>query len=306
MRGRRTDLMKVGAFVLVAGALLAGGLLWIAGSRFLRPVDTYTVLFRQSVTGLTAGANVEYQGVVIGRVRDVRLTSDIPPNVAVIIDVTPGTPVREDTIAALIGSIVTGIKYIELQGGSVAAAALSAGGTIPGNVASLEEMRDRLTAVLDRGVRILRRLDEEVLTPANVEKLGTAVNDLGTFADALKSAMETLRAAEASKNLGQIVTRVNDLVARVDLVVSDFYTRRDRLYGGVESALRNLDEAARDARALAQAAQAQLSGPGGPGGGLVGELTAATRRLEETIDVIRSDPSLLLWGREVPEREFEP
>jgi hypothetical protein len=37
----------------------------------------------------------------------------------------------------------------------------------------------------------------------------------------------------------------------------------------------------------------------------VAGLTEATNRLQETIDVIRSDPSVVLWGRPVPERELE-
>ena len=36
---------------------------------------------------------------------------------------------------------------------------------------------------------------------------------------------------------------------------------------------------------------------------LLHELTQATTRLKETLDVIQSDPSVLLRGRQVPERE---
>ena len=50
----RRDLFRVGVFVLVAGAVLAGGLLWIAGAHLFRHVDTYTILFTDSVTGETS------------------------------------------------------------------------------------------------------------------------------------------------------------------------------------------------------------------------------------------------------------
>src|SRR6266478_688382 len=165
----RRDTMRVGIFVLVAGALLIGSILWIAGARIFRPVDTYTVLFTDSVSGLNRSANVEYQGVVVGRVRDIYLTRDLPPKVAVIVDVEPGTPVRTDTIAALLGSLVTGIKFIQFQGGT--GDLLPPGGTIRGDVSSLEQFRDQLTDVADRASKIMRKLDEQVFTDENSTKV---------------------------------------------------------------------------------------------------------------------------------------
>ena len=38
---------------------------------------------------------------------------------------------------------------------------------------------------------------------------------------------------------------------------------------------------------------------------LIERLERARTGAEETLDIIRSDPSVLLWGRKVPEREFE-
>jgi hypothetical protein len=57
-------------------------------------------------------------------------------------------------------------------------------------------------------------------------------------------------------------------------------------------------------RKLVNTANHELGGASTSVGTLVKELTRATDRLQETIDVIRSDPSMLLWGRKVPEREM--
>ena len=57
--------------------------------------------------------------------------------------------------------------------------------------------------------------------------------------------------------------------------------------------------------ALVQTTQSQISGTGGSLGSLMGDLNATTTRLQETLDIIRSDPSVLFWGRKVPEREFQ-
>jgi phospholipid/cholesterol/gamma-HCH transport system substrate-binding protein len=304
MRRTRRDLIRVGLFVVAAGTVLVGGLLWIAGSRFLRPVDRYVVLFRQSVSGLAPGANVEYQGVVVGRVRDIRLTGDVPPNVAVDIDVEPGTPVRTDTEAELLGSIVTGIKFIELRGGTAAAPPLRAGGTIPGGVASLEQFRDRLAEIADHAVVILRRLDKEVLTPANTRKFGTLVSDLSSAAHTIDATLESLRAEETGTNLGKLVHRLSAVSERLDTVLAQLQHNGGDVYGQLESVLRHADEVAVALRDLVRVTDQQIGGERASLGALIAELTATAQRLQETLDVIRSNPSMLLWGRPVPEREL--
>src|SRR5690349_18299268 len=95
---------KVGLFVTLCFFILAGGVLWLVGSRFLQPVDVYHIIFAQSVNGLLPGAAVQYQGVTVGKVERLRLTPDTPPRVSVTIALEPGTPVRRDTQAILIGS----------------------------------------------------------------------------------------------------------------------------------------------------------------------------------------------------------
>src|SRR5437588_4623587 len=95
---RRQRTLIVGAFVAGVGVLLVIVLFWVAGSRFLRPVDRYKIVFIKSVSGLLPGAAVELNGVTVGKVIDIHLTQDSPPRVEVEIEVRPGTPVRKDSV----------------------------------------------------------------------------------------------------------------------------------------------------------------------------------------------------------------
>jgi len=299
----RRDAFQVGIFVLVAGAILIGGLLWIAGSRIFRKVDTYTVLFTDSVSGLAPSANVEYQGVVVGRVRDVYLTSDLPAQVAVTVDVTPGTPVRTDTVAALLGSFVTGIKYIQFQGGS--GDLLQPGGTIRGDVSSIEQFRNQLSDIADRASKIMHTLDEHVFTDENSAKVTQFVSDLQNVASTLNHTMTTFQSEDTGKQAATLVRDLSQTAEKVNRLVDDVYGRRESIFGGLEQTLRHLDETVTAMHELVKTTQTQISGTGGSLGSLVGDLNATTNRLQETIDVIRSDPSVLLWGRQVPDRELD-
>ena len=64
--------LKVGLFVTLSFFLFAAAILWLAGSRFFQPVDTYAIYFTRSVSGLLPGAAVEYQGVTVGKVEALR------------------------------------------------------------------------------------------------------------------------------------------------------------------------------------------------------------------------------------------
>jgi ABC-type transporter Mla subunit MlaD len=101
------------------------------------------------------------------------------------------------------------------------------------------------------------------------------------------------------------VRQLSKTTDNLNRLITDVYARRDTIFGGVEATLRHLDETVTATRDLVQTTQSQISGTGGSLGSLMGELNATTNRLQETLDVIRSDPSVLLWGRKVPEREFD-
>ncbi len=305
MRRNRSDLILVGVFVLVTGTVLLGVLLWIAGANIFRDNAQYTVLFDRSVSGLTPGATVEFQGVAVGRVADLYLTEDIPPRVAVVLDVRPGTPLRKDTRAALVGSLVTGIKFIQLQGGSDQEPLLPPDSWIAGDVTSLEQFRDRAVEMMDRALNILQRLDEKVFNEGNNEKLSQFVNDLSAVASSLRSGLEVFQAQGTTTTLADLVKQVSSVAHKLDSILTDLQANKDQLVGGVTDTVKRVDETVIAIRELVRTLNAQLSSTSGSVGTVLGDLSTVTQRLEETVDAIRGDPSLLLRGRDVPEREFE-
>ena len=83
--------------------------------------------------------------------RDIRLTQDLPPRVAVIVDLEPeDAGAQRHDRASLVGSLVTGIKFIQLPGGTEAAGRCRPAARSRRHAPSLEQFRDRLTEIVDR------------------------------------------------------------------------------------------------------------------------------------------------------------
>jgi len=66
----------IGAFVLVGAALAVGTSLILSSGRWLKETFPYVMNFEGDVSGLRPGAPVQYRGVTIGTVKEVKLVID--------------------------------------------------------------------------------------------------------------------------------------------------------------------------------------------------------------------------------------
>lgn len=317
--------LKVGIFVTVSFFILAAAILWLAGSRFLRPVDSYQILFDQSVSGLLPGAAVEYQGVTVGKVETVQLTRDVPPRAAVIVALQPGTPVRTDTSAHLIGSLVTGIRFIELSGGSVTAPPLEPGGTIPVSGGEFEEFRDRASAIAERLLNTLTRIEQDLLSPENRVAIATFLKNAAHLSETLSVSFDDISTPETRMslktmvdNLAKAAEGIKSATDAINDIRGDFYTEgraaivqfrqtaavTATLATDVQKLTQQANELIKQTNRLAGSADAMLGENRNELNRLLANLAETSRLLKETMNTLKQDPSTLVWGTAVPEKEI--
>jgi phospholipid/cholesterol/gamma-HCH transport system substrate-binding protein len=123
----RAPYALIGAFVLAVIAAVFGFVYWLNNTGGLSQRTVYRVRFDNSVSGLLTGAAVLFNGIRVGEVTELRLSSDDPRQVIATIAVVPSTPVRIDTQAGLEFQGLTGVPVIALQGGSASAPAPQGG-----------------------------------------------------------------------------------------------------------------------------------------------------------------------------------
>lgn len=317
--------LKVGIFVTVSFFLLAAAILWLAGSRFLRPVDTYQILFDQSVSGLLPGAAVEYQGVTVGKVETVQLTGDAPPRAAITVALNPGTPIRTDTTAHLIGSLVTGIRFIELSGGSATAPPLELGGTIPVSEGEFEQFRDIASEIAERLLNTLTRIEQDLLSPDNREALSLFLKNVAQLSETLRISLDDISTPETRTSLKTMVDNLSKAAEGIKSATDAINDIRGDLYHEGRAAIVQVRQTAAvtanlaaDARTLAQHVDElvkQVNHLAGSANDVLGEnrddlnrllenLAETSRHLKETVNTLKNDPSTLVWGTALPEKEI--
>ena len=118
----RASYLIVGAVVLALIAGLAAFSVWLVGADIDRNVARYEIAFAGSVSGLSEGGQVLYRGIPVGRVADIRIDPADVETVLVAVDLERDTPIKEDTVASLELQGLTGIAYVQLEGGTQASA----------------------------------------------------------------------------------------------------------------------------------------------------------------------------------------
>ncbi|MDO9128189.1 MAG: MlaD family protein [Parvibaculum sp.] len=295
----KSNNVLIGGVTLVAVIALFLFLLWVSGVQFNRQFSNYKIIFDGSVSGLSVSGPVQYNGLPVGKVTDLYLMERNPNKVIAIIEVDARTPVKEDSVAQLELSGLTGVAFIQLTGGSPESAELHAkpGQDYPIIRAAPSSLQDLLKSgpeTLQNANELIKELNN--LVASNQRSVSEALANLNTMSKALADNSENITTAltqlsEASRHLNSI-SRSADGLMKED----------------VKEFIADAREAARSYRDVAVELDAILkqSGPGiGSGLSQLPQLVAETRALVTSLDRIASraqdDPARFFVGNSVPE-----
>lgn len=217
----RASYALVGAFTLAVIAGAFAFVYWFAGLGAAKQRGTIDIVFSDSVSGLSIGASVLFNGIPVGQVTNIGIRPDDPRQVLVRTRIDNSTPLRKDTTARLEYQGLTGAASISLTGGDPRSPVLVAN---PGEeFAMLYATRSDFQNLMESARNIAARADdlvtridrlvannEESITKIvkNVEVLSGVLGDtsagLNRFLDQLGSssqgALTEVQSAAASIN----------------------------------------------------------------------------------------------------------
>ena len=115
----KINFFKIGLFVITLVISLLFIVFWLGKYGFeKKKFDEYSIYFQESVAGLNIGSSIKYKGFDVGSVSEIKLNPSNSEEIQVDISIKKGTPIKEDNYAFLGNLGITGLKYIELRGGS--------------------------------------------------------------------------------------------------------------------------------------------------------------------------------------------
>jgi phospholipid/cholesterol/gamma-HCH transport system substrate-binding protein len=203
----RASYVLVGAFVLALVAVALGFVVFFARGAFETGGQVYEIDFTGSVTGLEVGSRVRYRGVPVGSVTSIRLNPQNVAQIQVLAKIDPGTPIKQDTEAALGLSGITGIAYLSLSGGTQTSPPLTAKEgqrypVIPSHRSQLETVLENLPRLSERAVELLDRLSN-VLNAENAKAISDTLANVSRLTGTLAA-----RSGDIDKLIGEAAETV--------------------------------------------------------------------------------------------------
>ncbi len=225
----KTQRFRLGLFITAAAVLFIILIIAIAANQIFKDKDIYYISYQNiSVNGLDRGSSVKYLGIKIGSIEKIQIDPDDITRVIITISVDAGTPIKKDVRADISTIGITGIKLIELRGGTNESETLSPGEYInPG-----------------------KSLTEEITGKAEIigEKIELLLNNLIEVSEGINSAQ-----------ISTLIKQTSEATATLNTILSKNKNEIDRSLKGIDEITANLADASVSTKKIVHEIEAIVS-----------------------------------------------
>ena len=214
----RTQKFRLGVFISISSLILIGLVVFFTAQQFFEKSDTYYVSYQDvSVSGLEVGSPVKYLGVKVGTISDIKIDPDDVNSIIVELKLDPTTPVKRDTKANIVARGITGLKTIEIRGGSNKAKPLDEGKFIESGSSVTAEITGKAEIIAEKAERVINNL-QKFSSPENMEKFTEAAEEITSFvqrAELTMARVDTL-VIENRDTLNSTIIEAHQITQRMD------------------------------------------------------------------------------------------
>jgi phospholipid/cholesterol/gamma-HCH transport system substrate-binding protein len=331
---RKAQRIRLGIFVLISFVLLGCLIVFFAASKWFEKTDNYYVAYQDvSVSGLEVGSPVEYLGIRIGTISNISIDPQDINSIIVELAVDPGTPIKDDAQANIMTMGITGLKAIEIRGGSNLAELLGSGDYINAGSSTAEEITGRANVIAEKAEKVLNNL--QIFTePEKLSAFTNAAENINLLAGQLNSTIqlidslieenryeftETVKTSHriagsldsTSRTLNEAMRYVNDVITGDTIrgILGNAQMISQQISeSNLKELIQNLADMSEQTRVLLYKIDQELDVNSQEFNESVQLLRATLSNLEQTSIKINSDPSVLVRGmgdKNIPDRRLK-
>jgi phospholipid/cholesterol/gamma-HCH transport system substrate-binding protein len=213
---QRAQRIRLGIFIFICGIILVSLIVFFAANQLFEKSDTYFVSYHNvSVSGLEVGSPVEYLGIGIGAISDISVDPRDINSIIVELSIEAGTPVKEDTRADIVTMGITGLKAIEIRGGSNQARTLQEGEYINAGASTTEEITGKANVIAEKAEKVINNL-QLFTVPENLNKITDAAENINLLAAQLNTTIQLFDSV-----LGENRTEIRETIKKANIIADN-------------------------------------------------------------------------------------
>lgn len=292
---------RLGVFV-TAGLVLIGVFVAIpVGLHFVNRQKTFYAHFQgESVSGLERGADIKFRGVPVGKVAKITYDPSDLSRVRVDLRTDHDFPLKQDMVGQIGGMSITGIKHMELTGGSNESPLREENTEIPTKVSSMTAITGKAEEIIAKIEVLLNHLNG--LTSPD-SSINTIMHNVAGLTGEAHDFMRALRPEieQASGSFGSIVRRVDSIAADVKQITAETRTilageRFTSIMSSVDSSAQSIKKVSDDVSMIIRQSREDIMVS-------MQNLREALENANELTKILAENPSLLLRGEQQRERD---
>ena len=219
---RRVNYLILSIFTILLSAGAVYFIYWLGNfSINKKPKNYYKAVFHESVSGLNIASPVKYMGMKIGNVKKITINPDEPDSVIVTFSVDKNIPLRSDSYAFIALEGITGLKYIEIEGGSKNSPILKTSKTNPATIKTIPSFNAKLFETVSKTTDKLNKLLDNLNNALSAEKISHVnkillhLEKISAYLDKNKYLFE-----KSIKNFNNLQSNINNTVTEVKKEIS--------------------------------------------------------------------------------------
>lgn len=208
--------LRLGVFLILGLILLITFAIIPYGFKLRNTTKSFIAYFEgESLSGLEQGATVKFSGVPIGKVSKINYIPNDLQRVKVTMEIQSDFPMKVDMVATTGAMGITGLKYIEITGGTDSATLLKDGEEIETRISPFSTITGKAESIVAKVELLLNHLTE-ITDPDSLRAVRMILNNVSALSEDVHGFVGDVR-----PEVGRMTHSLTNLIERTDSIAQN-------------------------------------------------------------------------------------